>query len=131
LGVEYADGRTITNFPSGAFGGLSDDPDKPSLSPTGGGGGGQSFDQSYWLTPLPPAGPLVVVCAWPAFDIPESRTIVDGVAIAAAGSRAVVLWPPSPPQDEEPFEPPPPRLPDGGWFSRVSRTAQGDGEKPG
>ena len=129
LGVEYADGRTVTNFHSPGFRGVpaDDDPDEPSLSPMGGGGGGRCFDQSFWLTPLPPAGPLVVVCAWSAFDIPESRTVVDGAAIAEAASRAVVLWPPSPPQDEAPVEPPEPRVPDGGWFARVNRTRRGTG----
>jgi hypothetical protein len=80
LGVEYADGRTATNFQSPGFRGVpvDDVPDEPSLSPMGGGGGGCSFDQSFWLMPLPPAGPLVVVCAWSAFDIPESRTVLDG-----------------------------------------------------
>ena len=126
LGVEYADGRTATNFETLGFRGrpVDDDPEKPSLSPMGGGGGGRSFDQSFWLTPLPPAGPLLVVCAWSAFDIPETRTVVDGAAIADAGSRAVVLWQPSPPEDDEPFEPSMPRVPDGGWFDRVSRAGQ-------
>jgi hypothetical protein len=125
LGVEFADGRTVTNFGHPGFGATppDEDPEKPSLSPMGGGGGGRSYDQSYWLTPLPPAGPLVVVCAWSAFDLPESRTVVDGAAIAEAGSRAVVLWPWSPPE-EEPFEPPTPRVPEGGWFDRVSRVGQ-------
>jgi len=127
LGLEYADGRTVTNFEHPGFRGIpaDDDPEKPSLSQRGGDGGGRSFNHSYWLTPLPPAGPLIVVCAWPAFDIPESRTVVDAAAIAEAGSRAVVLWPPSPPEDDEPFEPPAPRLPDGGWFARFNRTGQG------
>ena len=129
LGVEYADGRTATNFQSPGFRGMpvDDDPDEPVLSPMGGGGGGRSFDQSFWLTPLPPAGPLVVVCAWSAFDIPESRTVLDGAAIVEAASRAVVLWPPSPPQDEAPVEPPEPRVPDGGWFAGVIRAGRGTG----
>ena len=123
LGVEYGDGRTATNLRSFGFRGMpaDADPDEPVLSPMGGGGGGRSFDQSFWLTPLPPAGPLVVVCAWSALDIPESRTVLDGAAIVEAGSRAAVLWPPSPPWDEEPVEPPEPRVPEGGWFDRVTR----------
>jgi hypothetical protein len=123
LGVEYADGRAATNLRSPGFRGMptDHDPEEPSLSPLGGGGGGRSFDQSFWLTPLPPTGPLVVVCAWSAFDIPESRTVLDGAAIVEAGSRAVVLWPSSLPGDEEPVEPPQPRVPGGGWFDRVNR----------
>ena len=127
LGVEYPDGRTTTNFARPGFDGIpADEPQKPSLAAMGGSGGGRSYDQSYWLTPLPPAGPLVVVCAWSAFDIIESRTVVDGAAIAAAGTRAVVLWPWSPSEDDGPFEPPAPRVPDGGWFDRVNRAGPGN-----
>ena len=53
--------------------------------------------------------------------ITEFRTVLDGAAIAEAGSRAMVLWPPSPPWDEEPGEPPGPRVPEGGWFDGVNR----------
>jgi hypothetical protein len=71
-----------------------DDFEQPSLSPIAIIGTGDSLDQSFWLTPLPPAGPLEVVCSWPAHDIPESRTVLDGAVIAQAASRAEVLWPP-------------------------------------
>ena len=71
-----------------------DDFEQPSLSPIAISGTGNSLDQSSWLTPLPPAGPLEVVCSWPAHDIPESRTVLDGAVIAQAASRAEVLWPP-------------------------------------
>jgi len=127
LGVEFADGRTVTNLRRPRFGGFSAevDPDELSLSPMGGGGGGRSFDQSFWLTPLPPAGPLIVVCAWSAFDIPESRTELDGGAVVSAASEAAVLWPPSPPEDEGQFVPEDPRVPDGGWFARVNRAGRG------
>ncbi|HEY5881664.1 MAG TPA: hypothetical protein VIU11_22330 [Nakamurella sp.] len=126
LGVEYADGRTATNIPGAgwAFGPVGADPDQPSLSPAGGGGGGRSYDQSFWLTPLPPAGPLLVICAWWAVGIAETRTTLDGAAILAAGSLAVTLWPPLPPQDREPFEPRMPRVPDGGWFAEVVARGQ-------
>lgn len=124
LGMEYADGRTVTNFQNPGFRGMpaAGDPAELSLSPTGGGGGGRSFDQSLWLTPLPPDGPLLVVCAWSAVGIAECRTILDGTAIAEAGSRAVTLWAPLPPEADEPFEPPVPRVPEGGWFAAVIGT---------
>jgi len=129
LGVEYADGRTATNFHAHGLGSRAmstgDDPDKPFLSPMGGSGGGRSMDQWLWLTPLPPPGQLLVVCAWSGLGIPESRTVLDGAAINEAGSRAMVLWPPLPPWAEEPVEPVEPRVPAGGWFDKVSRARRG------
>jgi hypothetical protein len=76
LGLEFADGRTVMNVPHPGFRALptAGGPDEPMLSMAGGGGGGRSFDQSFWLTPLPPAGPLLVVCAWTAVGIGETRT---------------------------------------------------------
>lgn len=126
LGVEYADGRTATNFHSlGPPAMPTDDgPNKPFLSPTGGSGGGRSMDQWFWLTPLPPAGPLLVACAWSGLGIPESQTVLDGAAINEAGSRAMVLWPPLPTWVEQPVEPVEPRVPNGGWFDKVRRAQQ-------
>lgn len=53
---------------------LTTTPMSPSLSPMGCGRRGRSFDQSFWLTPLPPAGPLVVVCAWSTFEVAGQST---------------------------------------------------------
>ena len=78
LGLEYADGRTATNvnpMPLPAdprAGDLADD--EVVLAQSGGGGGGRTFEQGYWVTPLPPPGPLAFVCAWPALGITETRT---------------------------------------------------------
>lgn len=124
LGFQYADGRTATNL-GGRWSGLvaeDGEPDAvaPLLTPCGGSGGGRSYDQTFWLTPLPPPGPLLVVCTWPAFDIPESRVTVDGTLIAEAGSRAVTLWPWEP-EDEREHQPREPYVPAEGWFADAVR----------
>jgi hypothetical protein len=130
LGLEFADGRTATNLQHPGFGfGFAPgfgDRDRPVLTPMGGGGGGRSFDQSFWVAPLPPAGPLSVVCAWTAVDIPETTHTLDGTAIAEAGSRAVTLWPYERPPDQEANEPVLPKVPEGGWFAEVVRRLEGD-----
>ena len=133
LGLEFADGRTVMNVPDPGFLAMpaAGAPDQPMLSMAGGGGGGRSFDQSFWLTPLPPAGPLLVVCAWTAVGIGETRTTLDGTAIAEAGARAVTLWAPSPPDPEGPVEPPVPKVPEGGWFAAVVRAGRGTDGSPG
>jgi hypothetical protein len=72
VGVRFADGRTATSIAGH---------DRPVAGPVlwplaggGGGGGGNSrFHQGYWISPLPPAGPVEVVCEWPAVKIPVAR----------------------------------------------------------
>ena len=53
-----------------------------------------------WLWPLPPAGPLTFVCAWPAEGIEEISAQIDAAPILEAASRAIELWP-----DERPLPP--------------------------
>lgn len=90
LRVEYADGGTVSNTGARSTWAGSK---PPALVWLGTGAGYLTYDQEFWLTPLPPAGPLTFVCSWPAFDIPETRTVIDGDAVAAAGARVQVLWP--------------------------------------
>lgn len=118
LGVEYPDGRTASNvhgsWPHGPY--EHDDPPELVLHEGGGGGDQFSWSQSYWLAPVPPPGPVTLICAWPAMGLAETRHEVDGQLIAEASSRAQVLWPWQPPQMPQ-FEPP--ELPETGWFSRL------------
>jgi hypothetical protein len=72
IGVQFADGRTATNI------GEHDHPvGGPVMLPLRGGGrsgGAESrFHQGYWISPLPPPGPVGVVCEWPAVEIPVAR----------------------------------------------------------
>jgi len=46
-----------------------------------------------WTWPLPPDGPLELVCEWPAGGIPVTAIELDGTAIRAAGLRATPLPP--------------------------------------
>jgi hypothetical protein len=125
LGVEYADGRTATNltsdwpprFEQGAV-----EPDEPLLRMGGGGGGGRTYDHDFWLSPLPPAGPLTFVCRWPSFGITESQTELDATQVVAARERVQTLWPWEPAADYE-LEPEPvePQLPSDGWFAGALR----------
>lgn len=117
LGVEYSDGRrasTVEDMRTLGPGAVSDD-EQLVLVQHGGGGGELSVDQAFWVSPLPPEGPVTFVMAWPAFGMPESRTVVDGAIIRAAAGRSQLLWPPQPPMDP-PALPPPPR-PSSGWFA--------------
>ena len=117
LGIEYADGRRASTLTDQRMSdpGTMTDGDALVLVHQGGGGGDRTVDQAYWVTPLPPEGPVTFVLSWPAFGLPESRTVIDSAPIRAAAAESVALWPPQP--DEEPEEPPPPPRPPTGWFS--------------
>jgi hypothetical protein len=66
-----------------------------SMFEQGGGGSDRSreYTGSLWLWPLPPAGPVRLVCQWAAFGIGESAVEVSGDAIRDAAARARPIWP--------------------------------------
>ena len=119
LGVEYPDGRTASN--AGAFASpwpLPEVPDdEPSLTVGSSSATDGTVDAAFYLCPVPPAGPLTVVCAWPGRGITETRTTLDASGLVTAPAQVQQLWPP---QDRSPFDTPPepPDIPDGGWFAR-------------
>jgi hypothetical protein len=117
LGVEYANGDRASNLEDMRLPGqeTEDDERRLILSHHGGGGGDLTVDQSYWVSPLPPEGPVTFVLSWPGFGMPESRTEIDSAPIRAAAAQSVQLWPEQP--GYEPPEPPPPPRPSTGWFS--------------
>ncbi len=100
LGVLYADGRraaTTTGHPWP----LEDvDADRLILLQNGGGGSDRRWDGDFWVSPLPPEGPVTFVASWPRYGVTETRAEVDGAAIREAAGRAVILWP-----EEPEFEP--------------------------
>ncbi|WP_238015836.1 hypothetical protein KZZ52_28370 [Dactylosporangium sp. AC04546] len=118
LGIEYPDGRRASSLHDMRMSGPAAEADGTQLVlvQQGGGGSDQSVDQTYWVAPLPPDGPITVVLAWPGFGMPESRTVLDGGAIHAAAARSQPLWPPQP--VTQPAEPPPPPRPSSGWFAQ-------------
>jgi hypothetical protein len=94
LEIRFADGHVVGNHPRH----LPRDfdakaPGRPMLYQTSGGGcdGVWSFQQ--WLWRLPPPGPLVFACAWPARQIPVSRVETDAGLVLEAAGRARALWP--------------------------------------
>jgi hypothetical protein len=91
FGIEFADGSRVTNIPGttrGHFSGGDDPPPGPVMQQQGGGGGGGEWRQRFWVWPLPPPGPLVFACEWPAAQIEFARVEVDAQPILDAASRA-------------------------------------------
>jgi hypothetical protein len=109
LGIELGDGRRVTN--------LRADADGVVFHQGGGGGGDTSVDQEWWLSPLPPEGPLRVVVRCDELGLAETVTELDGSAIRAAAADVLELWPWEPPSGfRTPQPPPPPDVPPDSWF---------------
>ena len=85
LSVHLFDGTTLD------AGYLSDGEPGPSLTALGSEGSDTYVDVTYWLAPLPPAGPVTVVCAWPEHSILETTTTLDFDEIRSAAKRALPL----------------------------------------
>jgi hypothetical protein len=45
-----------------------------------------------WVWPLPPRGPLALVCEWPEKKIGLTRSEIDADVIVDAAKGAQVLW---------------------------------------
>jgi hypothetical protein len=92
VGVQFADGRTATNIV-----GYDRPVQGPIVRPlTGGGRGGgpeSHFHQGYWISPLPPSGPVIVVCEWPAVGISLVRQEIAAQLILDAAERAQMMFP--------------------------------------
>jgi hypothetical protein len=118
VGVEFADGRFTV-----ASGFAHRPPPRPGpalLLASGSMFGPNSAAMRYFLTPLPPPGPMIVHFVWPALGLPESAVELDGGQVAAVVSDVEVLWPPEPPPPPmRPERDPGPDLPEAGWFSRA------------
>jgi hypothetical protein len=90
LEVRFADGRSADNDPRRWPDTSGDQPPDPPLlyqstrSPAGG---------HVWLWGLPPPGPLVFACQWPAGEVPLSQAELDAGLVLEAAARAQTLWP--------------------------------------
>jgi hypothetical protein len=113
LGLELADGTRVDNV---------GDPDRGGevvFTQGSGSGSEYSVDHSWWLSPLPPAGPLTVVVRCPELGLPETSAVLDGTAIRAAAEGVVELWPWEPPRRRGPGRPrSAPEIPEDSWFAR-------------
>jgi len=92
VGVQFADGRKAVNagtVPSQA----GSEAEGLILRPYSFGGGHFHTDRSYWVWPLPPAGPVTFACRWAARGIAESRIEVDGQLIRDTAEHSIQLWP--------------------------------------
>ena len=91
VGVRFSDGRRATG--DLFLDDRDDTPAGPVLLALGGRSGGRTFDVQYWVWPLPPEGPLTIVCRWEEEGIDETRVEVDAAPILRAAAGGELLWP--------------------------------------
>ncbi len=90
-GVQFADGGKATSTGGPPHPGRQ--PAGPVMWPLSGGGGGGSWQQGYWVWPLPPLGSLELVCEWPAAGIALTHREVDVGPMLDAARRARAILP--------------------------------------
>ncbi len=90
LRIRYADGSEADNL--GPPMQRPATPDGPYLMPREGGAGQWRAHTTFWVWPLPPPGPLVFSCEWPAYGIPLTRHEIDATLIREAAERATPMW---------------------------------------
>ncbi|MCW2955537.1 MAG: hypothetical protein JWO69_406 [Thermoleophilia bacterium] len=92
----FSDGSSASSIPDPSQWGPGK-PSGPILQQGGGGGGGGDYQWDYWCWPLPPEGPVRVVCEWPAAGITRAVTEFDASTLRDAAARAEELWDAPPP----------------------------------
>jgi hypothetical protein len=95
VGVQFGDGKKATNLDTS--GGEFDwnprrKPAGPVLHPHAGGGGERAWNQSYWVWPLPPEGPLTFAVEWPAQGVALTKASVEATRIRQAAAEDEQLW---------------------------------------
>lgn len=95
LGVAYDDGRSVTNLPWDDEDEANPDDDDQRLlwRMRGGSGTPTVTTTSVAIVPGPGAGPVALVCEWPALDVRESRTVVPADVIDRARLLAISIEP--------------------------------------
>jgi len=94
LGIQYADGRrAATGEGIGRSLVAPAGPEDIWMLEGGGSGNELTWQSEFWVSPLPPEGPVTLVGVWPDAGASEQRAELDGTAIRAAAARAVELWP--------------------------------------
>jgi hypothetical protein len=92
LGIQFATGEKASNMQVRATRSGESDHRGPIMKSRIAGAGLLFRDWKYWVSPLPPSGPLAFFCEWPAYDILETRTEIDAQLILDAARTSIDLW---------------------------------------
>ncbi len=89
IGVRFSDGQAA--LAEGLIGDLDNQPG-PFISLQAGSGGGGTANFNYFIWPLPPDGPVMITCKWPARGLQAAGKELNGAAIRAAGLKSHSVW---------------------------------------
>jgi hypothetical protein len=92
VGLEYADDSKLMSTNPRRLDDREAD-DRPTMGPKRGSGWHREWQHDFWCWPLPPAGPLQLICEWPAMEIGLERREVDAQLILEAAARAQRILP--------------------------------------
>ncbi|MEV0131767.1 hypothetical protein AB0H83_25310 [Dactylosporangium sp. NPDC050688] len=93
VGVRFADGAAMTNLRGPGFPPSGEPVRGPLLVPNGASSDGRRYTAAFWVWPLPPPGPVTLVCEWPVMHLAESHVDIDAHAITEAAGRSTPIWP--------------------------------------
>jgi hypothetical protein len=91
LTVEYADGATGTSTQHPGLRDRGPGDDDVILIASGTGTNGW-FEITYWISPLPPPGPVAFRLLWPAIALTGFEAYVDAEPLRSAATEAIPLW---------------------------------------
>lgn len=96
LAVQFSTGAEATSIGGAPGASPTLEAEGPLVQGGAGGGGGGNWHRTYWVSPLPPPGPLAFVSQSPAAGIPLTRLEIDAQVILDAARRALVIIPDAP-----------------------------------
>jgi hypothetical protein len=91
--IEFSDGRRSRNTDNDGRPYLDEpEPGEVRLFERGGGGNEARRSVEWWVTPLPPSGPIAIVIEWSAVSPDPSRVEIDAEPIIEAAPHSQRLW---------------------------------------
>jgi hypothetical protein len=93
VGLRYEDGRVATN--RRIHGPDGPDPPEAAVVTSGAHGDGTVNQSEHWAWPIPEAGDLQLLFAWPSRGLAETAITLDGSALREASDRSATrpIWP--------------------------------------
>ena len=92
FGVMFSDGSSWSNLDVRRMGNPFEAPTGPVVWHRGGGSDGRHWCSESWLWPLPPAGPVQFLAAWPDRGLAESAVEIEGGTFREAAGQAESMW---------------------------------------
>lgn len=93
LGIMFSDGSSWSNLDPWEHHDWDKPPKQPFVAGHSGSGSDRSWEQDYWVWPLPPEGPLTFIVSWPSQGVEETSHEFDATELRQKAGEAETLWP--------------------------------------